>query len=97
MKSFTFGAWKVDLWEAFKGVYQGEAVLTKAPQGVDVPSIMLEGIPFMVGPQGMMGKDIKYIFPPLSRISSTSLRVKTEGEDFLPLLLPLTCIFLICI
>lgn len=65
MKSFTFGEWKVTLWEAFEGVFQGEAVLTKAPSKVDVPSIMQEGIPFMVSKKGMMGKDIKYIFPPL--------------------------------
>ena len=66
MKSFTFGAWKVCVWEAFDGVYQGEAVLTKAPpKGVAVPSIMLEGIPFMVGSKGVEGKNVKYIFPPL--------------------------------
>ena len=66
MKSFTFGAWKVCIWEAFDGVYQGEAVLTKAPpKGADVPSIMLEGIPFIVSSKGVEGKNVKYIFPPL--------------------------------
>jgi hypothetical protein len=62
MKSFTFGAWKVDLWEAFDGVYQGEAVLTKAPpKGADVPSIMLEGIPFIVSSKGVEGKSCTFL------------------------------------
>ena len=65
MKSFTFGDWEVLLWEAFDGVYQGEAVLARAPRGADVPSIMLEGIPFIVGSNGVQGRDVKYIFPPL--------------------------------
>ena len=65
MKEVIFGVWKVSIWEAFDGVFQGEAVLTTPPKGVDVPSIMLDGIPFMVGSKGIEGRDVKYIFPPL--------------------------------
>ena len=65
MKEIIFGAWKVSIWETSDGVYQGKAILTTPPKGVDVPPIMLEGISFMVGSNGLEGRDVKYIFPPL--------------------------------
>ena len=66
MKEVIFGAWKVSLWEAFDGVFQGEAILTTTQKGADVPSIMLEGIPFIVTQDGgVEGRDVKYLFPPL--------------------------------
>lgn len=66
-KEVILGAWKVNLWEAFDGVFHGEAILTSTPKvGVDVPPIMLEGIQFLVTPEeGLMGENVKYIFPPL--------------------------------
>ena len=65
MREVIFGAWKVSLWEAFDGVFQGEAILTTQPKGVDVPAIMRDGIPFMVTTEGVKGENVKYIFPPL--------------------------------
>ena len=65
MKEVIFGAWKVNLWEESDGVFHGEAALSTPPKGVDVPPIMLKGIPFMVGSKGVVGENVKYIFPPL--------------------------------
>ena len=65
MKEVIFGAWKVNIWEASDGVFHGEAILTTPPKGVDVPSIMLEGIPFIATQDGVEGRDVKYLFPPL--------------------------------
>ena len=62
-KCVNFGAWKVNIWEASDG-FRGEAVLASPPKGVSVPSIMREGIPFTVTPEGVEG-DVEYIFPPL--------------------------------
>ena len=64
MKEVIFGAWKVNLWKV-DGGFQGEAVLMTPPKGVEVPAIMQEGIPFMVGTKGLEGENVKYIFPPL--------------------------------
>ena len=64
-KGVNFGAWKVNIWEASDGVFRGEAVLASPPKGVDVPSIMRDGIPFTVTPEGVEGKSVKYIFPQL--------------------------------
>ena len=64
MKEIVFGAWKVNLWKV-DGVFRGEAVLTTPPEGVSVPAIMLEGISFMITPEGLEGENVKYIFPPL--------------------------------
>lgn len=79
----VFGVWKVNLWMAFDGVFQGEAILTTSPKGMDVPPIMREGIPFLVTPEGgLMGENVKYIFPPLiPRILATVKAVKATSTS----------------
>lgn len=67
MKYITFGAWSVSLnkREEVDDVFDGEAVLSSPPQGVDVPAIMLDGIQFTATTEGVRGANVKYIFPPL--------------------------------
>lgn len=61
---FRFGAFEVTLCRK-NGEWKGITKMDKPPYKADFPSILTEGVPFVVTREGVRGEYTKYLFPSL--------------------------------